>query len=131
MKVLDLDMDFFLTDACPLAPLGERPPEACAAPYSDEQVIRFLETQCGLSRAHPVPGMIFDTHDKALDFWLAQMEVGKLQPPFDVVHVDTHSDLAFGRGAEIYRLSLCVRSAGNGFCAQGGADPQTRRARGA
>lgn len=44
MKVLDLDMDFFLTDACPLAPLGERPPEACAEPYSDEQVIRFLET---------------------------------------------------------------------------------------
>ena len=41
MKVLDLDMDFFLTDACPLAPLGERPPEDCAEPYSDEQVIRF------------------------------------------------------------------------------------------
>ena len=53
MKVLDLDMDFFLTNACPLAPLGERPPEACAEPYSDEQVIRFLEMQCGLSRAHP------------------------------------------------------------------------------
>ena len=96
MKVLDLDMDFFLTDACPLAPLGERPPESCARPYGDEQVIAFLEEQCGLSRAHPVPGRIFDTHDKALDFWLAQMEAGKLQPPFDVVHVDTHSDLAFG-----------------------------------
>ena len=64
MKVLDLDMDFFLTDACPLALLGERPPEDCAEPYSDEQVIRFLETQCGLSRAHPVPGKIFDTDDK-------------------------------------------------------------------
>ena len=43
-----------------------------------------------------MPGRIFGTHDKALDFWLAQMEAGKLQPPFDVVHVDTHSDLAFG-----------------------------------
>ena len=85
-----------LGDACPLAPLGERPPEACAEPYSDEQVIRFLETQCGLSRAHPVPGMIFDTHDKALDFWLARMQCGELSAPFDVVHVDTHSDLAFG-----------------------------------
>ena len=96
MKVLDLDMDFFLTDACPLAPLGKRPPEDCAEPYSDEQVIRFLEMQCGLSRAHPVPGMIFDTHDKALDFWLARMQCGELSAPFDVVHVDTHSDLAFG-----------------------------------
>lgn len=87
---------FFLTDACPLAPLGERPPESCARPYGDEQVIAFLEEQCGRAVRHPVPGRIFDTHDKALDFWLAQMEAGKLQPPFDVVHVDTHSDLAFG-----------------------------------
>ena len=96
MKVLDLDMDFFLTDACPLAPLGERPPEACARAYSDEQVIAFLEEQCGLSRAHPVPGRIFATHDQALDFWQEQMKAGKLETPFDVVHVDTHSDLAFG-----------------------------------
>lgn len=87
MKVLDLDMDFFLTDACPLAPLGERPPEACAEPYSDEQVIRFLEMQCGLSRAHPVPGMIFDTHDKALDFWLARMQCGELSAPLSLIHI--------------------------------------------
>ena len=96
MKVLDLDMDFFLSDACPLAPLGERPSENCAQPYTDEQVIAFLEEQCGLSREHPVPGLIFDTHDKALDFWRARMREGVLNAPFDVVHVDTHSDLAFG-----------------------------------
>lgn len=96
MRVLDLDMDFFLTDACPLAPKGERPPESCAAPYEDAEVIRFLEEQCGLSREKPVPGAIFDTHDKALDFWLARMSEGRLNAPFEVVHVDTHSDLAFG-----------------------------------
>ncbi|MFR8977397.1 MAG: hypothetical protein ACLVJB_06165 [Christensenellales bacterium] len=113
MKVLDLDMDFFLTDACPLAPLGERPPESCARPYGDEQVIAFLEEQCGLSRAHPVPGRIFDTHDKALDFWLAQMEAGKLQPPFDVVHVDTHSDLAFGPpGTDFVLKAVLTRNPG-------------------
>jgi len=96
MKVLDLDMDYFLTDACPLAPLGERPSPACARPYADEEVVRFLEERCGLSRAHPVPGAIFDTHDKALDFWAARMAAGELSAPFEVVHVDTHSDLAFG-----------------------------------
>lgn len=96
MKVLDLDMDFFLTDACPLAPLGGRPDESCAQPYSDEAVIRFLEEQCGLSRERPVPGAIFDTHDQALDFWRARLTDGTLTAPFDVVHVDTHSDLAFG-----------------------------------
>lgn len=96
MRVLDLDMDFFLTGPCPLAPLGERPDESCADVYSDEEVIRFFEEQCGLSREHPVPGAIFDTHDKALDFWQARMREGTLTAPFEVVHVDTHSDLAFG-----------------------------------
>ncbi|MBR4039961.1 MAG: hypothetical protein IKJ11_07670 [Clostridia bacterium] len=52
MRVLDLD--FFLTAPCPLAAPGERPDEACAKPYSDDEVIRFLEEQCGLSREHPV-----------------------------------------------------------------------------
>lgn len=96
MKVLDLDMDFFLTDACPLAPPGERPSERCAQPYDVAEVIRFLEEQCGLSRERPVPGAIFDTHDKALDFWAARLADGTLTAPFEVVHVDTHSDLAFG-----------------------------------
>lgn len=96
VRVLDLDMDFFLTDACPLAPRGQRPSEDCAKPYGDEEVVRFLEEQCGLSRERPVPGAIFDTHDKALDFWRARMEEGRLSAPFEVVHVDTHSDLAFG-----------------------------------
>ncbi len=96
MRVLDLDMDFFLTDACPLAKPGERPDDRCAQPYSDAEVVRFLEEQCGLSRAHPVPGAIFDTHDKALDFWAARLSDGTLSAPFEVVHVDTHSDLAFG-----------------------------------
>ena len=27
MRVLDLDMDFFLSEPCPLAKLGERPEE--------------------------------------------------------------------------------------------------------
>lgn len=96
MRVLDLDMDFFLSGPCPLARYGERPEEACARVWSDEDVIRFLEDQCGLSREHPVPGAIFDTHDKALDFWQARMQDGSLAAPFEVVHVDTHSDLAFG-----------------------------------
>ena len=111
MKVLDLDMDFFLTDACPLAPLGERPPERCAQPYDDAEVIRFLEEQCGLSRAKPVPGAIFDTHDKALDFWAARLAEGTLSAPFEVVHVDTHSDLAFGPpGPDFVLKAVLTRS---------------------
>lgn len=108
MRVLDLDMDFFLSDPCPLAPLGERPDESCADVWSDEDVTRFLEQQCGLSVERPVPGAIFDTHDKALDFWAARLEDGSLCAPFEVVHVDTHSDLAFGPPGTNYVLNVVL-----------------------
>jgi len=108
MRVLDLDMDFFLSGPCPLAPLGERPDESCAQVWSDEDVIRFLEDQCGLSCEHPVPGAIFDTHDKALDFWAARLEDGSLCAPFEVVHVDTHSDLAFGPPGTNFVLNVVL-----------------------
>ena len=108
MRVLDLDMDFFLSGPCPLAEKGERPDEACADVWSEEEVVRFLEEQCGLSREHPVPGAIFDTHDKALDYWAARLEDGSLTAPFEVVHVDTHSDLAFGPPGTNYVLNVVL-----------------------
>ena len=108
MRVLDLDMDFFLSAPCPLAKYGERPDESCAEVYSDEEVVRFLEEQCGLSKEHPVPGAIFDTHDKALDFWKARLDEGRLTAPFEVVHVDTHSDLAFGPPGPDYMLNVVI-----------------------
>ena len=108
MRVLDLDMDFFLSAPCPLAEMGERPDESCAEAYSDEEVIRFLEEQCGLSRERPVPGAIFDTHDKVLDFWRARLEEGTLAAPFEVVHVDTHSDLAFGPPGTGYVMNVVL-----------------------
>ena len=108
MRVLDLDMDFFLSGPCPLANLGERPNEACAQAWSEEEVVRFLEQQCGLSREHPVPGAIFDTHDKAIDFWQARVNEGRLTTPFEVVHVDTHSDLAFGPPGTGYVLNVVL-----------------------
>ncbi len=108
MRVLDIDMDFFLSAPCPLAKYGERPDESCAEVYSDEEVVRFLEEQCGLSRDHPVRGAIFDTHDKALDFWKARLAEGSLAAPFEVVHVDTHSDLAFGPPGPDYVMNVIL-----------------------
>ena len=111
MRVLDLDMDFFLSGPCPLAPLGARPQEGCVSVWSEEEVVRFLEEQCGLDRAYPVPGAIFDTHDKALDFWAARIGDGRLKAPFEVVHVDTHSDLAFGPPGTGYVLNVVLSRA--------------------
>ena len=96
MRVLDIDLDFFLADCCPLAAYGERPGLPGHEPWPEEEVIAFLEGQCGLSAEQPVPGAVFETHDRALCFWEEQIAAGRLDPPFHVTHVDAHSDLGIG-----------------------------------
>lgn len=49
-----------------------------------------------LVKKHPTPGKIFETHDQALTFWEEQIAAGRLTAPFDVTHVDAHSDLGIG-----------------------------------
>ena len=95
-RVLDLDLDFFLADCCPLAAPGERPPLEGHSPWEPERVRRFLTEQCGLSSEDPIPGRIFQTHDQALSFWQERMCDGSLAAPFSVTHVDAHSDLGIG-----------------------------------
>ena len=63
MRVLDLDLDFFLADCCPLAPIGQRPDVLGHEPWSIPAVINFLEEQCGLDAAYPIPGRVIETHD--------------------------------------------------------------------
>lgn len=96
MRVLDIDLDFFLADCCPLAELGHRPSLPGHEPWEASAVRAFLENQCGLSRTAPKPGRIFETHDQALTFWEEQIAAGRLTAPFDVTHVDAHSDLGIG-----------------------------------
>ena len=95
-QVLDLDLDYFLADCCPLAEPGQRPNLTEHEPWTAENVRTFLETRCLLSREHPIPGRIFETHDGALGYWKELMEEGKLEAPFHVTHVDAHSDLGIG-----------------------------------
>ena len=97
MRVLDIDLDFFLADCCELAPEGERPQLSGHEPYSKDEVMRFLEECCGLSKDSPIPGRIFETHDSALLFWNELIQSGELSVPFSVTHVDAHSDLGIGR----------------------------------
>ncbi len=65
-------------------------------PWSEEEVRRFLEDQCGLSKAKKVLGRIVERHDGAFLFWRELIEKDELQIPFVVVHVDAHADLGLG-----------------------------------
>lgn len=104
MRVLDIDLDFFLNDCCPLAEKGLRPPLDGCEPWDGAVVRSFLEKQCGLHTEHPVPGRIFETHDQALVFWAEMVAGNRLQAPFHVTHVDAHSDLGIGYPGPNYVL---------------------------
>ena len=108
MRVLDLDMDFFLSDVCALAAPGKRPSVSEAQPWDEAAVRAFLEKNCGLSRQNPVPGRVFITHDGALDLWKEWVEACRLRAPFHVTHVDAHSDLGAGKPGPAYVLETVL-----------------------
>lgn len=114
MRVLDLDLDFFL-DTIAAWPFldgdGPRRDGARYGPRSAEFVGSFLERQCGLRGPRtagdwPRPiGRTVQTHDDAFYFWRDLIDTGQLTTPFDVVHVDAHADL--GLGDTGYRYIMC------------------------
>ncbi len=112
-RVLDIDLDFFLAECCPLAEKGQRPSLKGHEPWTATDVRSFLETNCMVLKDRPLPGQVFETHDEALRYWKKLMDRGELQAPFHVTHVDAHSDLGIGRpgpGYVLYNvLSLPVK----------------------
>ena len=94
-RVLDIDLDFFLSATCPFA--GECERSFGAIPLEENVVRDFLEKKLKLSKTEKIHGEIFSTHDYAIDFWKSLIDEGKLTPPFTVVHVDAHSDLGIAQ----------------------------------
>lgn len=57
----------------------------------------FFGKNCGLNTERKIPGRVFETHDGALQFWQELIAAGQLSVPFEVAHIDAHSDLGIGR----------------------------------
>lgn len=99
MRVLDLDMDYFMTEIAntPFS-CKERLDEEYYGDsvWSSDKVRQFLENNLGLSKIHKIPGRIVNGHNEALFFWEELINSKKLSDPFDVVHVDSHADLGLG-----------------------------------
>lgn len=100
MKVLDLDMDYFMETVETGITSGtvERIPEKEYGEkvWSENRVRTFLEQNLGLSKHHRLPGRIVTNHHESLFFWEELIAGGKLVTPFEVVHVDSHADLGCG-----------------------------------
>ncbi len=100
MKILDLDMDYFMTEIAHDVPetSEERLDEESYgnAVWDKDRVIDFIENHLGLSKSKRIPGRIVAGHNGSLFFWKELISEGKLDIPFEVVHVDSHADLGLG-----------------------------------
>lgn len=73
MKVLDLDMDYFMD--CDIHIASDSSTERLSEEYyghevwSETRVKRFLEDNLGLSKEHKIPGRIVSGHNESLFFW--------------------------------------------------------------
>lgn len=99
MKVLDIDMDYFMTEIAN-SPFSSKErldeEDYGGSVWCADRVQEFLEKNLGLSKEHKIPGRIVCGHNESLYFWEKLIENGKLKEPFDVIHVDSHADLGLG-----------------------------------
>ena len=100
MRVLDIDMDFFMDIVAggKKEGLGIRLTDRSSieSVWSKDRVTDFIEKNLGLSKRNKIKGRIFKQHKEALYFWEELTDNGDLECPFEVVHVDSHSDLSYG-----------------------------------
>ena len=112
MKVLDLDMDYFMTSVATSIddPEQERLPENdygdCV--WTERAVRSFLEENLGLSKNNKIRGRVVIGHNESLFYWRELIEKGDLFTPFDVIHVDSHADLGLGSSSWTHILDYLL-----------------------
>lgn len=106
-KVLDLDLDFFVWPII-RGPVKKRPAYSNNPCASEDQVRAYLEQQCGLSTTNKLPGRFCKKHDGAFYAWKKWIAKGSLSKPFEVAHLDGHSDLSFGDASWAYVLETTL-----------------------
>ena len=72
---------------------GDRLPDDEYSAWALKDFRAFVEQRCGLSRRHKTVGAVFEDHSEAYYYWYGLVEEGCLETPFELVHVDGHSDL--------------------------------------
>jgi hypothetical protein len=95
MRVLDLDLDFFLDDAAMWRSRGDgRLDDADFRVWPLEDALAFLVDRCGLTGRRS--GFVVEHHGELFACWRSALDAGLLRAPFHVTHVDAHADLGEG-----------------------------------
>ncbi len=100
--VLDLDLDVFVTP--PVEGPGDSTYRADSGRHKVEPVetVRANLAKLGLDPKNPIPGLFFEHHRDSYYHWRDLIGRQLLKVPFDVIHVDAHSDL--GNGGSVHKL---------------------------
>lgn len=104
LKILDIDLDFFLDKVCYGGDArGNRRIDGKEyKPWSKDQVVSFLEGNCGLSRQRKIRGAFFIEHHKLFHLLTRIREVdGPGDLCFSIDHIDGHADLGAGDSSSI------------------------------
>ena len=113
MKILDLDMDYFMDQVATFVSdtSTERLPEEHYGEYvwEEDRVRNFIENNLGLSRDRKIKGRVVVGHNEALFFWKELIKNGDLTTPFEVIHVDSHADLGLGYSSWEYILETLLQ----------------------
>lgn len=100
LRILDLDMDYFMDSVATFVPESAEQrldeDDYSKTVWDSERVRTFLECNLGLSMDAKINGRIVSGHNEALHFWKDLINAGKLNVPFEVIHVDSHADLGLG-----------------------------------
>lgn len=113
MRVLDIDMDFFLNNIATGKSFdGMRLSDADYIPWTERHIRNFLEFNCGLDKDNKIEGCIVDEHVDVFYYIRDLIKANRMLAPFEVIHIDAHADLGLGDGAWSYIfevfLSLCI-----------------------
>ena len=98
MKILNVDLDVFVSPILRYCSEDERPDDAGKNVRTDIEVEHFFESQCGLSADDPKPGCLVGQHIEVFHNWSQLVDSGELKVPFELFHVDAHDDLGGGIG---------------------------------
>lgn len=112
MKVLDLDMDYFMGAVATFIKESESErlseDEYGGCIWTEREVRDFLERNLGLSKNNKIRGRVVAGHNESLFFWRKLIEKGELSTPFDVIHVDSHADLGLGYNSWVHILDCLL-----------------------
>jgi hypothetical protein len=101
-RVLDIDLDFFVTPVVHWPQWQDRAP-ADHEVWPVEEAVGFLTERCLLTAR--LPGFVTERHDELFWLWRDAIRDGALVPPFDVVHLDAHADLGLGDAGYAYLMT--------------------------